>query len=128
MGRQRTPRSRQSHAAYRDLPKYAVSTSLRDDELIDDRGPTLILRSTGNIAAVKRTEGRAIIIHDSAELARRLAAVGLIDRYNLLVYPVLLSSGMRVFEPPSTTARTSRCANLPPARTATPRPFTTVAR
>jgi dihydrofolate reductase len=91
-------RDSEDHAAYRDLPKYVVSTSLRDDELIDGWGPIQILRSTGEIAAVKDADGGAIFIHGSAELARRLAAVTLIDRYNLLVFPVLLGSGKRVFD------------------------------
>jgi dihydrofolate reductase len=91
-------RDSEDHAAYRDLPKYVVSTSLREDELIEGWGTIEILRSVDDVAALKQTDGGAIFIHGSAELTRSLAAAGLIDRYNVLVYPVLLGSGKRVFD------------------------------
>ncbi|MFC7743596.1 dihydrofolate reductase family protein [Nocardiopsis composta] len=49
------------------------------------------------MAELKRGEGGAIFIHGSAELARRLAEADLIDRYNLLVFPVLLGAGKSIF-------------------------------
>ncbi|MEV4622330.1 dihydrofolate reductase family protein [Asanoa sp. NPDC049573] len=85
------------HAVYRDLPKYVVSGTLGDDALVDGWGPTTILRSTEDVAALKKTEGGGIFIHGSAELARRLGDAGLIDRYNLLVFPVLLGAGKGLF-------------------------------
>ena len=87
----------EDHAAYKELPKYVVSSSLGDDALVDDWGPITILRSTDDVAELKRGEGGAIFIHGSAELARRLADADLIDRYNLLVFPVLLGAGKSVF-------------------------------
>ncbi|WP_333483336.1 dihydrofolate reductase family protein [Arthrobacter sp. CAN_A1] len=36
-------------------------------------------------------------MHGSSGLARSLDDAGLIDRYNLLIYPVILGSGKRVF-------------------------------
>ncbi len=85
------------HAAYQELPKYVVSSSLTEDGLAANWGQTTILRSTGDVAGLKQQDGGAIFIHGSAELARRLAAVNLIDRYNLLVFPYLLGSGKSVF-------------------------------
>jgi dihydrofolate reductase len=85
------------HAAYQDLPKYVVSSSLDERELAVNWGPTTILRSTEDVAALKQQHGGAIFIHGSAELARRLAEANLIDRYNLLVFPYLLGSGKSVF-------------------------------
>ncbi|MEV4539390.1 dihydrofolate reductase family protein [Asanoa sp. NPDC049518] len=87
----------QDHADYKELPKYVVSTTLSDDALVDGWGPITILRSTDDIAALKETEGGAIFIHGSADLARRLADAGLIDRYHLLVFPVLLGGGKSLF-------------------------------
>ncbi|GIF70062.1 deaminase reductase [Asanoa ishikariensis] len=87
----------QDHASYKELPKYVVSTTLTDDALVDGWGPTTILRSTEDIAALKQTEGGAIFIHGSAELARRLADACLVDRYHLLVFPVLLGGGKSLF-------------------------------
>ena len=85
------------HAAYRELPKYVVSATLSDDAVVTSWGPTTILRSTEDVAALKATEGGAIFIHGSAELARRLSDAGLIDQYNLLVFPVLLGAGKSIF-------------------------------
>ena len=85
------------HAAYKDLPKYVVSSTLPGDALVDGWGPTTILRSTEEVAALKQTDGGAIFIHGSAELARRLSDAGLIDQYNLLVFPVLLGAGKSLF-------------------------------
>ena len=90
-------RDSQDHADYKDLPKYVVSTTLSDDDLVDGWGPTTILRSTADVAALKDGEGGAIFIHGSAELARRLSDEDLIDQYNLLVFPVLLGAGKSVF-------------------------------
>lgn len=87
----------EDHAAYKDLPKYVVSTTLADDELVDGWGSITVLRSVEDVAALKREEGGAIFIHGSAELARRLGEADLIDRYNLLVFPVLLGGGKSLF-------------------------------
>ena len=90
-------RESEDHAAYKDLPKYVVSTSLSDDALVDGWGSTTILRSSDDVAAVKQGDGGAIFIHGSAELARTLSDADLIDRYNLLVFPVLLGAGKSLF-------------------------------
>jgi dihydrofolate reductase len=87
----------EDHAGYKDLPKYVLSTTLTEAELVEDWGPITILRSTEDVARLKETEGGAIFIHGSAELARRLADADLIDRYNLLVFPVLLGAGKSLF-------------------------------
>lgn len=90
-------RDSEDHAAYRDLPKYVVSTTLAEDDLVDGWGETSILRSTDEVAALRGGDGGGIFIHGSAELARRLAEADLIDRYNLLVFPVFLGSGKTIF-------------------------------
>jgi dihydrofolate reductase len=85
------------HEAYQELPKFVVSTTLTDADLLDGWGATTILRSTEDVADMKRTDGGAIFIHGSAELATRLAEADLIDRYNLLVFPLLLGAGKTLF-------------------------------
>ena len=87
----------EDHAAYKDLPKYVVSTTLPDEAIVEGWGPTTILRSTEDIVELKKSEGGAIFIHGSAELARRLSEARLIDRYHLLVFPVLLGAGKSLF-------------------------------
>jgi len=90
-------RDSEDHAAYKDLPKYVVSTTITDADLFDGWGPTTILRSTDDVAGAKRSDSGAIFIHGSAELSRRLSDADLIDRYNLLVFPVLLGAGKSLF-------------------------------
>ena len=82
---------------YRTMPKYVVSTTLQDKDLVTNWGDITILRSLDDVAAVKETEGGPIILHGSATLDRNLSDAGLIDRYHLLVFPVLLGAGKRLF-------------------------------
>ncbi|MBB2747313.1 UNVERIFIED_ORG: dihydrofolate reductase [Microbispora rosea subsp. rosea] len=84
-------------AALKELPKYVVSTTLGQDALVDNWGDITILRSLEDVVKVKETDGGSIFIHGSATLARNLSDAGLIDRYHLLVFPVLLGAGKRMF-------------------------------
>ncbi len=49
------------------------------------------------IAQLKQEPGRDIVIHGSASIVRTLTNLGLIDTYQLLVYPVVLGSGKRLW-------------------------------
>jgi dihydrofolate reductase len=91
------PTMTEDFAGYNAMPKYVVSSTLSDDDLVDNWGETTILRSLDEVAAVKETEGGPIIVHGSATLNRNLSDAGLIDRYHLLVFPVLLGAGKRLF-------------------------------
>lgn len=82
---------------YNAMPKYVVSTTLQDKDLMSNWGDISILRSLDDVAALKETEGGPIIINGSATLHRNLADARLIDRYHLLVFPVLLGAGKRLF-------------------------------
>jgi len=84
-------------ADYRVMPKFVVSTTLREGDLVSNWGETTILRSLDDVAELKGTEGGPIIIHGSARLSRDLSDAGLIDRYHLLVFPLLLGAGKRMF-------------------------------
>jgi dihydrofolate reductase len=84
-------------AALKELPKYVVSTTLGQDALVDNWGEITILRSLEDVARVKEGDGGPIVIHGSGTLARNLSDAGLIDRYHLLVFPVLLGAGKRMF-------------------------------
>jgi dihydrofolate reductase len=82
---------------YNAMPKYVVSTTLTESDLVTNWGETTILRSLDDVAALKKTDGGPIIIHGSATLNQNLSDAGLIDRYHLLVFPVLLGAGKRLF-------------------------------
>jgi dihydrofolate reductase len=91
------PSMTEDFAGYNAMPKYVVSTTLGEDALVDGWGEQTILRSLDEVAALKQTDGAPIIVHGSATLARNLSDAGLIDRYHLLVFPVLLGAGKRMF-------------------------------
>lgn len=81
-------------AGYNAMPRYVVSTTLEHD---DERWPATVLRSLDDVAALKETEGGPIAVHGSATLARSLTDAGLVDRYHLLVFPLLLGAGKRLW-------------------------------
>ena len=56
-----------------------------------------VLRSLEDVAKLKEGDGGNIIVHGSATLAKGLADAGLVDRYHLLVFPILLGDGKRLF-------------------------------
>jgi dihydrofolate reductase len=84
-------------AEYKVMPKYVVSTTLGEQDLVSNWGGTTILRSLDEVANLKETEGGPIIIHGSATLSRSLSDAGLIDRYHLLAFPLLLGAGKRMY-------------------------------
>ncbi|WP_028653067.1 dihydrofolate reductase family protein [Nocardioides halotolerans] len=81
-------------AGYGAMPKYVVSTGDPDTTLWSQ---TTVLRSLDDVARLRDDEGGPIIVQGSSKLARSLAAAGLVDRYHLLVYPVLLGDGNRLW-------------------------------
>jgi dihydrofolate reductase len=85
--------SMEEFATYNAMPKYVVSSTLQDPEWHN----TSVLRSLDEVAELKQTEGGEIHVHGSATLAQGLAAAGLVDRYHLLVFPLVLGSGKRLF-------------------------------
>lgn len=91
------PKMTNEFERYNALPKYVVSTTLKEDDLVDNWGETTVLRSLDDVAALKETDGGPISMHGSANLNQRLSDAGLIDRYHLLVFPVLLGAGKRLF-------------------------------
>jgi dihydrofolate reductase len=78
-----------------NTPKVVVSTTLQQ---ADWQNSTLI---TGNIAEeitkLKQQAGKNIGMSGSATLVRWLLREGLLDELNLLVFPIVLGSGKRLF-------------------------------
>lgn len=102
------PQMQDEFARYNQLPKYVVSSTLTEDALVDNWGEQTILRSLDDVANLKSTEGGAISVHGSATLARNLSDAGLIDRYHLLLFPVLLGAGKRMFSDADTNKQMLR--------------------
>ena len=114
--------------ALNGLPKYLVSSTT------DDPGwpPTTVLSGdpVAQVQALKERDGGELQVHGSARLARTLHAAGLVDEYRLLVFPVTVGSGKRLFSddaPPSGfTVLDTRTTSTGAVYTAlTPTPFRT---
>lgn len=68
-------------------------------EAVEWHNSTLLHEITpDNIAALKHESGTNIVIYGSASIINALTALGLIDEYQLLVHPVVLGSGKRLFQ------------------------------
>lgn len=77
------------------LPKYVVSSTL---QAVAWNNSHLIRENvTEEITRLKNQAGGDILVYGSGELARFLLERGLADQLNLLVYPVVLGSGKRLF-------------------------------
>jgi len=78
------------------MPKYVVSTTLASAAAW--RNSTLIARNVvEEVRALKAQPGKAIFIDGSSVLVQTLAQHDLVDEYSLLVYPVVLGSGKKLF-------------------------------
>jgi dihydrofolate reductase len=78
------------------LPKYVVSTTLATAEWNNSH---IISEDVAQeVARLKEGHGQDILIFGSGTLVNSLIRDGLVDQYNLLIYPVVLGNGQRLFE------------------------------
>jgi dihydrofolate reductase len=81
------------------IPKYVLSTTVQDPTWQN----TTVL--PGDVAAVQKLKDsvdRDITMSGSATTVRWLLANGLLDELALLVHPIAVGSGQRLFEDPTT--------------------------
>jgi dihydrofolate reductase len=77
------------------MRKVVVSTTLKDPEW---ENTTVISADVpARIAALKDEDGGDILIGGSATLTQSLIEHGLIDEFRLMVFPIVLGSGKRLF-------------------------------
>ncbi|MFU8851938.1 dihydrofolate reductase family protein [Micromonospora sp. SL1-18] len=77
------------------LPKYVATN--RTDELTWSGTQRLDGDLVTAITELKNRPGRELQVHGSGALARSLMREGLIDTYHLLLFPVVLGRGQRLF-------------------------------
>lgn len=77
------------------LPKYVVSSQLTKA----DWAPSTVLRGDAatEVGELKQRPGRELQIHGSGRLARSLLSAGLVDELRLVISPVILAQGRRLF-------------------------------
>jgi dihydrofolate reductase len=77
------------------MPKFVVSTSLKKPEW---NNSTVI---SGDVAAevgkLKEQFANDVAVHGSAQLVNTLKEHDLVDEYRLMVFPVVLGKGKRLF-------------------------------
>lgn len=98
------------------LPKYVVSDSLTEGDATWNN--TQILRGTNladELNALKQEDGKDIVIHGSGKLINSLMPLGVIDEYRLMVHPIVVGHGQRLFPDglPSTTLQLINTVTYP---------------
>jgi dihydrofolate reductase len=80
---------------FNSMPKYVVSSTLDDPEWNN----TTVLRGdvVEEITKLKQEQDGDIVVHGSARLVQTLIEHDLVDELRLMVYPVVLGSGKRLF-------------------------------
>ncbi len=79
------------------IEKYVVSSTMSDEAAT--WGPTTILRrdAVAEVRDLKAQEGGDLLVEGSGQLVRTLVAHDLVDEFRLMVFPVILGSGARMF-------------------------------
>ncbi len=100
---------------FNTLPKYVVSTTL--DEA--DWGDTTILRGelSTEVAQLRQRHDRDILVSGSIDLVRSLLAADLVDELRLMVFPMILGTGKRLFADSSEPAALRLVSSSPAGET-----------
>jgi dihydrofolate reductase len=80
---------------FNTMPKYVVSSTLKDP----DWQNTIVLDGDlkASVAKVRDAHDGDVVVHGSAQLAQSLIEDDLVDELRLMVFPVVLGTGLRLF-------------------------------
>lgn len=78
------------------MPKYVISSTLKDPTW--NNSSVLDGDVVEEVAALRNQPGGDIVVHGSAQLVQTLVKNDLVDELRLMVFPVLLGSGRRLFD------------------------------
>ncbi len=89
------PRAGEFADKFNSMPKYVVSSTLENPKWTN----STVLKGdlAEEVAKLKGTHDRDIVVHGSAQLAQWLLEHDLVDELRLMVFPVVLGTGKRVF-------------------------------
>jgi dihydrofolate reductase len=80
------------------LPKYVASRTLSERDLTWNNSMLLPADDAiGAIRGLREGDGQDIQVMGSASLARQLVSHGLVDEYRLMIEPIILGGGKRLF-------------------------------
>jgi dihydrofolate reductase len=80
---------------FNDMPKYVVSSTIDGSEWSNS---TVLEGDVADaVANLKQEQDGDIVVHGSAQLVQTLLEHGLVDELRLMVFPVVLGSGKRLF-------------------------------
>jgi len=92
--------SRTDEKGYADrmngMPKSVVTTTLND--LAWSNSTAIHADIAGEVNKLKAQDGQDILVFGSGKLVQTLIDLDLVDRYHLLIYPVVLGKGQKLFE------------------------------
>jgi dihydrofolate reductase len=89
---------------FNELAKVVVSSTMR--EPLEWRNSTLIRTDqVREIAQIKKRPGRSVTVIGSGELVQTLMRDGLVDEYRLMIHPIVLGGGTRMFRESSSPVR-----------------------
>ena len=96
------------------IPKYVVSSTLTDADA--SWGPTTVLRGdvVAEVTALRAQPGGNLLVEGSAQLAQALVSHGLVDEYRLMLFPIVLGAGKRLFPPAVNETGTLTLASAKP--------------
>jgi dihydrofolate reductase len=77
------------------MPKYVVSSTLEDAEW--ENSTVLSGEATEEVRRLKRQIAGEILVYGSTQLVQTLIEHGLVDQLRLLVHPVVVGAGRRLF-------------------------------
>ena len=86
------------------LPKYVVSTSLQEP-LVWQNSSLIGGNVAEAVASIKDQAGKEIQVIGSGELVQTLIRNELVDEYRLMIHPIVLGNGKRLFREGGTPAR-----------------------
>jgi dihydrofolate reductase len=81
----------------REVPIHVLSSTLKDEDLTWGKATLLWGDPLAAVAALRAETPGEVVVNGSGRLARTLIANGLFDELRLLVCPVLVGAGERIF-------------------------------
>jgi dihydrofolate reductase len=82
---------------FNGMPKYVVSSSLTDDQASWNNTTVLRGELAAEVAKLRESAEGELVVHGSAQLVQGLLELGLVDELRLMLFPVVLGSGKRLF-------------------------------